>query len=162
MAASKPVALCTQLMPSGKLCRGIALKNQRYCHAHIRNHRLAERQRAELAALDRFAEQVEAMDMSELLHTLHCRLEQLYLAYNISRFPELRCLLNQTMERVAELKSLESNADPQIQTPAGSGKKKFAGRAHYHDPCFPPYHHTSPSVVVSWWLDGDAGLLVTK
>ena len=114
MAASKPVALCTQLMPSGKLCRGIALKNQRYCRAHIRNHRLSERQRAELAAFDRFAEQVEAMDMSELLHTLHCRLEQLYLAYNISRFPELRCLLNQTMERVAELKSLESNADPQL------------------------------------------------
>ena len=111
MAKSKPVALCTQLMPSGKLCRAVALKDQRYCRAHIHNHRLSERQRAEFAALDRFTEKIVAMDMSELLHTLHGRLEQLYLAYNIARFPELRCLLTETMERLGELKSVESNLD---------------------------------------------------
>jgi len=115
MAKSKPVALCTQLMLSGKLCRRIALKDQRYCRAHIRNHRLAERQLAELAALDCFAGQVEVMNISELLNALHRRLENFYLAYNIiSRFPELRYLLVETMERLGELNSQESNADPQL------------------------------------------------
>lgn len=118
MTASKPVALCTYLMPSGKLCRGIALKDQRYCRAHIRNHRLHERQRAENEALDRFIARVAAMDLPELLYTLHHRLEELNRAYSLRRFPEIRSLLIESMERLWKLKPIESDISsqlPQIQ-----------------------------------------------
>jgi hypothetical protein len=108
MAATKPADLCTHLMLSGKLCRGIALRNERFCHAHIRNHRFQERTRAEGEAINRFLEKVFAMDLLELLHTLHVRLENLNRAYSLSRFPEIRCLLSAAMDRLADIKSVES------------------------------------------------------
>lgn len=51
MAQCKPAPLCNHLMPTGKLCRGVALRDERYCRSHIRNHRLVELDRATPAPL---------------------------------------------------------------------------------------------------------------
>jgi hypothetical protein len=122
VAATKPAALCTHLMPSGKLCRGIALRNERFCRSHIRNHRFQERTRAENEALEHFLEKVFAMDLLQLLHTLHGRLENLNRAYSFSRFPEVRCLLSAAKDRLDDIKSLESisSLQPELNQYLGS------------------------------------------
>ena len=113
MAASKPVALCTHLLSSGKLCRGIAVRSERYCRSHIRNYRLLERARAETEALDRLAAKVACMDLEELLSALHSKLEDLNRAYNLGRFPEVRYLLTVAIDELCDLKYSESNVSPQ-------------------------------------------------
>lgn len=85
MAASKPVDLCTHLMPSGKLCRGIALRGQRLCHAHIgdRYHQ-TKREREQSEALNRLADQLEGMPYLDLLYTLQaklCSIQSILLPY---------------------------------------------------------------------------------
>ena len=109
MAASKPVALCNHLLPSGKLCRGIAVRNERHCRAHIRNHRQLDRERVQEEAVDHFVAKVEHMDLWKLLDTLHGRLEDLNRAYTLPRFPEIRYLLIVAIDRLYEATHLESN-----------------------------------------------------
>lgn len=114
MAQSKPVALCSHLMPSGKLCRGVALRNERFCRSHISNHRLAEMDRAQNAALERLSLKVQGMDLSALLHEIKIRLVNLSRSYAIARFPEICYLLTVAEDWLDEAKSSESNIDPQL------------------------------------------------
>ena len=126
MAKSKPVDLCTHLLASGKLCRGVALRNERYCRAHIRNHRILDHQRVQHDALQRLSEQTDSMPLDDLLYLLLRKLEAVHLAHSISRFPEVSCLLVCTINRLIEareqapdhmtapLTSPESIAAPQL------------------------------------------------
>lgn len=102
MAATQPVALCTLLLPSGKLCRGIAVRNQRHCRAHIRNHRFLERERAQEEALDRLGAKINRMELGDLLYELHGKLENLNRANNLIRYPEVAYLLVATIDRLLE------------------------------------------------------------
>ena len=117
MAQSKPVALCTQLLPSGKLCRGIALRGQHYCRSHIRNYRLLEADRARNAALEKLSIEVERMALPDLLAAIRDRLLYLSRYHAILRSPELCYLLTIAVE---ELNPFRSNIELEItpnQTP---------------------------------------------
>ena len=111
MAQSKPVALCSHLMPSGKLCRGVALRNERFCRSHIRNYRLIEADRAQNAALERLSLQVQRMDLPALLFEIKTRLVNLSRSYTIARFPEICYLLTVADDWLTEAKSSESDTD---------------------------------------------------
>lgn len=112
MAQSKPVALCTQLLPSGKLCRGIALRGQHYCRSHIRNYRLLERERQHEGAMFRLSAQLEAMDIPQLLQTLQLKLD--HITSIVRAYPEARLALNIAIARLNEVNGPESNNDPQL------------------------------------------------
>lgn len=103
MANSKPVDLCTHLLASGKLCRGVALRNERYCRAHIRSHRILDHQRVQHEALQRLSDQTDSMPLDDLLYLLLRKLEAVHLAHSISRFPEVSCLLVCTINRLVRL-----------------------------------------------------------
>ena len=107
MAASKPVDLCTHLLASGKLCRGVALRNERYCRAHIRNHRILDHQRVQHDALHRLSEQTDSMPLDDLLYLLLRKLEAVHLAHSLSRFPEVSVLLVCTINRLIEARADE-------------------------------------------------------
>lgn len=88
MAASKPVALCTLIMPSGRVCRAVALRNQKFCRAHSTTHRIYERDCALNPILDRLGDKIAAMDTSELLFFLGSQLAQLQKTF--SKYPHVR------------------------------------------------------------------------
>lgn len=113
MAASKPAALCTLIMPSGKRCGGMALRNQRFCWAHIRTHRISERERILAKMMDRLGDKIEEMDTPELLYFLHRKLERLQTTF--SRFPDVRYTLVAALDRVEEIAQMESNLRLQIK-----------------------------------------------
>jgi hypothetical protein len=113
VAASKPVALCTLVMPSGKRCRAVALRNQSFCRAHGSTHRLYERDRAFNPILERLEEKIAAMDTSELLHLLHQKLGRL--PKTLSRFPDIAYTVAATMDRLDEINQMESNLKLQTQ-----------------------------------------------
>ena len=101
MAATKPVPLCTELLPTGKLCRGVALRDQRHCRAHIQNHRLLERERQHDQAMLRLRADLDSMDLPELLQTLETRLHRI--TSIVRTYPEARQTLASTIDRLAEL-----------------------------------------------------------
>jgi hypothetical protein len=120
MAATKPVDLCTQLLPSGKLCRGVALRNQRHCRAHIRNHRILERERRHDEAMFRLLAELEVLSLPELLQTLETKLNSITRII-VRTYPEARQTLAFTIDRLADLNaqvqqlsSPESIASPQV------------------------------------------------
>jgi hypothetical protein len=113
MAASKPVALCSLVMPSGKPCRAIALRNQRFCRTHSATHRVYERERIHCEILDRLGEKIRAMDTSELLLFLHQKLGRL--PKTIKRFPDIGYTLTVTLDRLSEITEMESILKHQIQ-----------------------------------------------
>lgn len=113
MAQCKPAALCSHLMPSGKLCRGIALRNERYCRSHIRNYRVTELDRAQTAVLEKLSLQVQRMDLSALLFDIKGRLVNLSRSYTIARFPELCYLITVAVDWLDDLKYPDSNTSPQ-------------------------------------------------
>jgi hypothetical protein len=113
VAASKPVALCTLVMPSGKRCRAVALRNQSFCRAHSGTHRLCERDRAFNPILERLGDKIAAMDTSELLNFLFHKLGRL--PKTLSRFPDIAYTLTATMDRLDEINQMESNLKQQIQ-----------------------------------------------
>lgn len=115
MAASKPVALCNQLLPSDKLCRGIAIRNEQYCRAHIRNHRLLDRERAREQALEHLAARVYRMDLTELLETLQGKLLAVNCAQTFARFPEVSFLLTVAIDELLELKQAALNMGLQLE-----------------------------------------------
>jgi len=111
MAASKPVDLCTHLMPSGKLCRGIALRGQRHCHAHIGNHyHLTKRERGQFEALSRLADQLQGMGYLDLLYTLQaklCSIQSILLPY-----AEAKLTLHYVLNYVQNLYESAYKLDP--------------------------------------------------
>ena len=113
MAASKPAALCTLIMPSGKRCGGMALRNQRFCWAHIRTHRALERERILGSILDRLGDKIAAMDTGELLNFLHQKLGRLQ--KTLRRYPEVGYTLTVTLDRIEEIDRMESNLRLQIK-----------------------------------------------
>jgi len=114
MAQSKPATLCSHLMPSGKLCRGVALRNERYCRSHIRNYRILALDRAQNAAIERLALEVQRMDLYQLLVLIQKRLVTLSRSYTVARFPEICYLLTVAIDWIYDAKSEESNISPQI------------------------------------------------
>jgi len=113
MAASKPVALCTLVMPSGNRCRAIALRNQRFCRAHSQTRRVYERERTVVQMLDRLKLKVDALDTPDLLYLLHQRLGRLQ--KTLRRFPDAGYILTAALDRIDEIKQLESQAKQQMQ-----------------------------------------------
>ena len=114
MAQSKPAALCSHLMPSGKLCRGVALRNEHYCRSHIRNYRILELDLARNAAIERLALEVRRMDIHDLLVVIKDRLVILSRSYTIARFPEICFLLTVAIDWLYDARSEESNLSPQV------------------------------------------------
>ncbi|HEU4982496.1 MAG TPA: hypothetical protein VFT88_07425 [Acidobacteriaceae bacterium] len=114
MAQSKPAALCSHLMPSGKLCRGVALRNEHYCRSHIRNYRILELDLARNAAIERLALEVRRMDLHDLLVVIKDRLVILSRSYTIARFPEICFLLTVAIDWLYDARSEESNLSPQV------------------------------------------------
>jgi hypothetical protein len=112
MPPCKPVDLCTQLMPSGKLCRGIALKNERFCRTHIRNHRIAERQRQHDEAIMRLGAELDALELPDLLIALNEKLNRI--TSIVRAYPEARVALDIAIDRLARLTSPQSNASAQL------------------------------------------------
>lgn len=121
MAQCKPAPLCTHLMPTGKLCRGIALRNQRYCRNHIRNYRLVELERQHDDAMFRLRAQLDAMDIPQLLQTLQLKLDRI--TSIVRAYPEARLTLTTVINRLQalndpacnpEINQPESNAYPQL------------------------------------------------
>lgn len=90
-------------MPSGKLCRGVALRNERYCRAHILDHRLLERERQHDEAMFRLRAELDTMDIPELLHTLEARLNRI--TSIVRAYPEARLTLAATIDRLRDQKS---------------------------------------------------------
>jgi hypothetical protein len=113
MAACKPAALCTLLMPSGKLCCGVALRNQPFCRAHSSTHRLYERDQALNPILDRLGEKIAAMGTGQLLDFLHQKLVRL--PKTLSRFPDIAYTLTVTLDRLDEINQMESDLKQQIE-----------------------------------------------
>jgi hypothetical protein len=113
MAACKPAALCTLIMPSGKRCGGMALRNQRFCWAHSQNHRAHERGHARARMIDRLGIQIDAMTASELLFFLHQKLGRLRKTLN--RFPDVNYTLIAALDRTEEIIQMESSLKQQIR-----------------------------------------------
>ncbi|MFZ0662827.1 MAG: hypothetical protein WAM66_09055 [Acidobacteriaceae bacterium] len=108
-------------MPTGKLCRGVALRNERYCRNHIRNYRLAERERQHDDAMSRLSAQLDAMDIPQLLQTLQLKLDRV--TSIVRAYPEARLTLTIVINRLqalndpahnSELNPPESNIRPQL------------------------------------------------
>ena len=112
MVQSKPATLCSHLMPSGKLCRGVALRNEHYCRSHIRNYRILELDLARNAAIERLALEVRRMDLHDLLVVIKDRLVILSRSYTIARFPEICFLLTVAIDWLHDARSEESNFHP--------------------------------------------------
>jgi hypothetical protein len=106
MATTKPVPLCTLIMPSGNRCGSPALRDQRFCYHHSGSHRLRTREELLGKRLERLGNKLDAMDISELLLFVHHKVESLQKTFN--RFPEVRYTLTYTLDRIDELKSFES------------------------------------------------------
>ncbi|MGB0125441.1 MAG: hypothetical protein WBP63_18520 [Silvibacterium sp.] len=113
MAASKPAALCTLIMPSGKRCGGMALRNQRFCRAHSATHRVYERERILGEIMDRLGDKIDDMSTSELLCFLHQKLGRL--PKTLNRFPDVAYTLTATLDRINEIIEMESVLKQQIQ-----------------------------------------------
>ena len=113
MAASKPVALCTLIMPSGRVCRAVALRNQKFCRAHSTTHRIYERDRALNPILDRLGDKIAAMDTSELLFFLGSQLAQLQKTF--SKYPHVRYTLTAALDRIEEITRFESDTKRQAE-----------------------------------------------
>ena len=113
MAASKPVDICTHLMPSGKLCRGIALRGQRFCRAHIgdRFHQ-TKREREQSEALSRLMDQLQGMPYLDLLYTLQvklCSIQSILLPY-----AEAQLTLHVVLNYVQNLYENACKIDPSL------------------------------------------------
>jgi hypothetical protein len=93
-------------MPSGKLCRAVSLRDQRYCRAHIRNHRIAERERAHREAMERLGAELDAMNLPELLFTLNRKLDGINSIVRV--FPEARLTLVVAINRLNQLADADS------------------------------------------------------
>jgi hypothetical protein len=115
MAATKPVDLCTQLLPTGKLCRAIAIKDERLCRAHLSTHRRIERERRHDEAMFRLYDELDAMDFHELLQTLDQKLNHIQSV--VHAYPQARATLQTVIRRLNDyLKQqapTESNEYPQ-------------------------------------------------
>jgi hypothetical protein len=99
-------------MPSGKLCRGMALRNQRFCRAHSPTPRVAERANSVQNMVERLAVQVAAMNTAELLDFLLQKLERLQKSFN--RFPDVRFTLIFALDRIDQITRMESAAKQQF------------------------------------------------
>ena len=106
------IALCTHLLPSGKLCQAAALRNERLCRHHIRNHRFLERERAHNEAMARLFAELDAMSFAELLQTLDKKLNRI--TSIVRTYPEARLTLGMVLQRLAELSPIPSIANPQL------------------------------------------------
>lgn len=113
MAPSRPVALCTLVMPSGKLCRAVALRNQPFCRAHSQTHQIYERERTLGSILDRLGDKMAAMDTGDLLDFLHQQLGRLQ--KTLRRYPDIAYTLTVTLDRIDEINQMQSNLKQQIQ-----------------------------------------------
>jgi hypothetical protein len=113
MAACKPARLCALVFPSGKRCGSIALRNQSYCYHHAGNHQAYSRDRFLCERLGRVREKLDAMPASSLLNFLHQQL--CTLPKTMHRFPEVDFTLTYTLDRIDEIKALESTISSFLQ-----------------------------------------------
>lgn len=106
MAACKPAPQCALILPSGKRCGSPALRNQRHCHFHRSSHCELIRERLASERLDGFGQRLDTLTVTELLMFLHEKL--CMLLKTMSRFPEVSYTLTYTLDRLAEIRALES------------------------------------------------------
>ncbi|HEX5234623.1 MAG TPA: hypothetical protein VFW25_04755 [Silvibacterium sp.] len=100
-------------MPSGRRCRAVALRNQRFCRSHAATHGLYERENIVGPTLDRLAAKAAEMTTDELLGFLHEKLGRLQKTMN--RFPDVRYILIAALDRITEITQMESILKQQIQ-----------------------------------------------
>ena len=110
---SKHIPLCTLTLPSGKRCGCPAMRNQKFCYHHTRNHTGHERAQARDRMLERLDSKISAMNTAELLYLLHSQLSRLNKTLN--RFPEIHYTLLAALERIAEISQMESTLRQQIR-----------------------------------------------
>jgi len=113
MATGKPQGLCTLIMPTGKLCGSPAVRNQKFCYNHIRNHRAYERGHVHTRMLERLGSQIDAMETPELLDFLHQKLARLRKTLN--RFPDVHYTLMASLDRIGEITQMESILRQQVR-----------------------------------------------
>ncbi|HEX5236574.1 MAG TPA: hypothetical protein VFW25_14740 [Silvibacterium sp.] len=121
MPQAKPaIPLCTELLPSGKLCRGAALRNHRYCRAHIARHRLLERDRQHNEAVYQLRAGLDTMDIPELLQTLEAKLDRITCI--VRAYPEARVTLGYVIDRLhavnAEMSQMQLTSNEINHLPA--------------------------------------------
>jgi len=98
-------SLCQYDLPSGKLCRQIALKGEQICRHHMRLFRHSESEMIRQEALDDLAERLSAMHLPELLRTLQrqCRrMQRNHRAVSASLSEETQLTLAITLQRIEE------------------------------------------------------------
>lgn len=101
---SMPVRLCTHDLPTGKLCRQVALKGEQVCRHHMRNFRHGMYEITRQEAAERLEARLNQMNLSELLLTLERKLNRIQKtipAWDEARIT-LRIALRQLKERNEE------------------------------------------------------------
>ncbi|MGC2162700.1 MAG: hypothetical protein WA634_12375 [Silvibacterium sp.] len=98
-------SLCQFDLPSGKLCRQIALKGEYVCRHHMRLFRQSESEMIRQEAMDDLAERLSAMDLPELLRTLQRqfkRMQRNHRSVSASLSEETQLTLAITLQRIEE------------------------------------------------------------
>lgn len=101
---SKPVHLCQYDLPSGRLCRQIALKQESACRHHMRLFRHAEAETMHIEAMERLQTKLAALELPDLLRALRYKLSRLHSA--VRPDPETRLTLDVTLERLAAVEAM--------------------------------------------------------
>ena len=109
------LALCTDPLPAGRICRQPRLREQQHCRFHIRNTAIAEHD----ARMFRLNDALMAMDLPELLETLRDKLENI-LCFMRS-YPEAKLALMIAIDRLNELTSAKSMTVSQPQPNQSGG-----------------------------------------
>lgn len=98
MSATTPATLCQFDLPSGKLCRQVALKGEQVCRHHARH---LERNMYGITrdeAMQRIEARLSEMDLHELLLTLESRLKRI--ERTMPAFDEARLTLRVTIKQL--------------------------------------------------------------
>lgn len=101
---SSHALLCQHDLPSGKLCRQIALKDEQGCRHHMRLFRRAGQECSREEAEQKFTARLNQMDLPELLITLERKLNRIQRtmpAYHDARIA-LRVTIDRLMEKIRE------------------------------------------------------------
>ena len=100
-------------MPTGKRCGSPAMRNEKFCYNHSRNHCAHERGHIRARMLERLGSKIGTMDTPDLLYFLHEKLSRLHKTLN--RFPDVHYTLMASLDRIAEITQLESTLRQQIR-----------------------------------------------
>lgn len=103
-SSAAPADLCQHILPSGRPCRQITLKEEYFCRHHRRLFKKADCESAQEGAVLRLVAKVHSLELPGLLKVLYGRLSRLRSVVRAS--PETQIVLSIALERLrSELQS---------------------------------------------------------